>query len=252
MSLVDWSLRCALAAGAIFGADLGGSTAAQAQAVVIRATGPSSATYPMGRKLPAGASVVLKAGDQVTVIDQAGSRVLAGPGSFKLDNAVTRDAGGGNSALAALIARGGARTRTGAVRGDTAPPPVEAASPDNVWYVDVSRSGTVCVADPAQVVLWRPNRAETGNGMLFGADGTSAEVTFRAGSALKLWPVAALPVTEGQTYRFTSPVGQTVKITVRVLAAVPEDALAVASLLAEKGCKAQLDVLASAGQAAAE
>jgi hypothetical protein len=134
--------------------------------------------------------VVLKAGDRVTVIDQAGSRVLAGPGSFKLDSAVNRDAGG-NTALASLIARGGARTRTGAVRGDAAAPPVEAAAPDNVWYVDVSRGGTVCIADPAQVVLWRPNRAETGSATLFGADGTSAEVTFRAGSAIKLWPVAS-------------------------------------------------------------
>ena len=239
----------ALAAAAVIGASFSWCAAAGAQAVVIRATGPSAAAYPLGRKLPAGASVVLKAGDQVTVIDQAGSRVLAGPGSFKLDNAVTRDAGGGNSALASLIARGGARTRTGAVRGDL-DVPAEATSPDNVWYIDVSRGGTVCIADPAQVVLWRPNRAETGNGTLFAADGTPAEVTFRACSAIKLWPVAALPVTEGQTYRFTSPVGQTVKITARLLAAVPEDPLAVASLLAEKSCTAQLDVLGHAGRAA--
>jgi hypothetical protein len=234
----------------VLAASLGWSALAEAQAVVIRATGPSAAAYPMGRRLPAGASVVLKAGDQVTVIDQAGSRVLAGPGSFRLDNAVNRDAGG-NTALASLIARGGARTRTGAVRGETEAP-AEATGPDNVWYVDVSRGGTVCIADPAQVVLWRPNRAETGNGTLFAADGTPAEVTFRAGSALKLWPVAALPVIEGQTYRFTSPVGQTVKITARLLAAVPDDAVAVAALLAEKGCKAQLDVLATVGAGAAE
>lgn len=240
-----------LAVGALIAASLGWSAVAEAQAVVIRSTGPSAAAYPMGRKLPAGAAVVLKAGDQVTVIDQAGSRVLAGPGSFKVDNAVNRDAGSGNTALASLIARGGARTRTGAVRGDTEVP-TEATAPDNVWYVDVSRGGTVCIADPGQVVLWRPNRAETGNGTLFAADGTSAEVTFRATSAIKLWPVAALPVIDGQTYRFTSPVGQAVKITTRLLAAVPEDPVEVATLLAEKGCTAQLDVLGQAGTSAAE
>lgn len=240
--------RRTLAAGALVLASLGWSAVAEAQAVVIRSTGPSATAYPAGRKLPAGAAVVLKAGDQVTVIDKAGSRVLAGPGSFKLDSAVNRADAGGNTALASLLARGAARTRTGAVRGDT-DVPSEATRPDNVWYVDVSRGGTVCIADPAQVVLWRPNRAETGNGTLFAADGTPAEVTFRAGSAIKLWPVANLPVIDGQTYRFTSPVGQTVKITTRLLASVPEDPVAVAELLAEKGCSAQLEVM---GQAEAE
>jgi hypothetical protein len=237
--------RRTLAAAALVGAGLSWSAASHAQAVVIRSTGPSAAAYPMGRKLPAGAAVTLKAGDQVTVIDQAGSRVLSGPGSFKLDSAVNRDTGGANTALAALIARGGARTRTGAVRGET-DVPTEAVRPDNVWYVDVSRGGTVCIADPAQVVLWRPNRAETGNGTLFGADNAPAEVTFRAGSAIKLWPVATMPVVDGQTYRFTSPVGQTVKITTRLLGDVAEDPVAVAAMLAEKGCTAQMDVLASA------
>jgi hypothetical protein len=177
--------------------------------------------------------------------------VLSGPGSFKLDSAVNRNAGGANTALAALVARGAARTRTGAVRGD-AEVPTEAVRPDNAWYVDVSRGGTVCIADPAQVVLWRPNRAETGNGTLYGADNTPAEVTFRAGSAIKLWPVATMPVVDGQTYRFTSPVGQTVRITTRLLVDVPEDPVAVAALLAEKGCSEQLEVLSSAEAAPAE
>lgn len=238
------------AAVALMAASFGCNMAAHAQAVVIRSTGPSAAAYPMGRKLPAGAAVTLKAGDQVTVIDGAGSRVLAGPGSFRIDNAVNRDAASGaNTALAALIARGGARTRTGAVRGD-AEVPTEPVRPDNVWYVDVSRGGTVCIADPAQVVLWRPNPAETGNGTLYGADNTPAEVTFRAGSAIKLWPMATLPVVDGQTYRFTSPLGQTVKITTRVLADVPKEPVAVAAMLAEKGCTGQIEVLASVPAAA--
>jgi hypothetical protein len=236
--------RRTLATGAFLAVSFCWSAVAQAQAVVIRSTGPSATAYPAGRKLPAGAPVVLKAGDQVTVIDKAGSRVLSGPGSFKLGSAVNREAGG-NTALASLLARGAARTRTGAVRGDTEVP-TEAVRPDNVWYVDVSRGGTVCIADPAQVVLWRPNRAETGNGTLFAADGTPAEVTFRASSAIKLWPVATLPVIDGQTYRFTSPVGQTVKITARLLASVPEDPVEAATLLAEKGCTAQLEVLGQA------
>ena len=43
------------------------SQAAFAQAVVVRSTGPSAVAYPKGKRLPANASVVLKAGDVATV-----------------------------------------------------------------------------------------------------------------------------------------------------------------------------------------
>jgi hypothetical protein len=225
---------------------LGAGVQAMAQAVVIRSTGPSAAAYPMGRKLPANASVALKPGDHVTVLDKAGTRVLSGPGTFAITGAVNRDVGAG-TALASLMARsGGQRTRTGAVRGEPMAGPVAAPAPESVWYVDVSKGGTVCIADPAQVVLWRPNREEDGTGKLAAPDGTMADVAWRAGNALKLWPAASVPVTDGQTYRFVNPVGQTVKITTRLLPAVPDDPMDVAGLLAERGCTAQLDLIAAA------
>ena len=64
-----------------------------AQAIVVRSTGPSAATYPKGKKLAAGTSVTLKTGDMVTVLDKAGSRVLRGAGSFTMDSRVLRDRG---------------------------------------------------------------------------------------------------------------------------------------------------------------
>lgn len=245
MSLAETkALRTLVAGMAAMGA-LAVAGTAMAQAVVVRSTGPSAVQYPQGRKLPAGGSVTLRAGDRVTVLDKAGTRVLAGPGSFAVN------AGGGGAqapgALASLMSRGGgARTRTGAVRGAPGEPAAEAPNgPDSIWYIDVSKGGTYCVADPASLVLWRPNRVEEGTGRLLSSDGTMAEVSWRAGNALKLWPAASLPVVEGQTYTFSNPVGASVKIRTRLLGEVPADPVDVAMLLADKGCNAQLDLVVS-------
>jgi len=245
MSLVNRRPLQALAIGIAAVATLGVAVPTMAQAVVVRSTGPSAAAYPMGRKLPANTSVTLKAGDHVTVLDKAGTRVLSGPGTFAMNGAVNRDAGGG-TALASLMARsGGARTRTGAVRGAPGEGPVAPPAPESIWYVDVSKGGNYCIADPAQVILWRPNRDADGAGKLAALDGAMADVAWRAGNALKLWPGASVPVTDGQTYKFVNPVGQTVQITTKVLTAIPEDPLDVADLLADRGCTAQLGLIAN-------
>lgn len=237
--------RKAVLAGAAAMAGLMLSGTAAAQSIVVRSTGPSAATYSQGKKLPANSSVTLRAGDHVTVLDKSGTRVLSGPGTFALNGAVNRDAAGG-TALAAMMARGGgARTRTGAVRGATAAPVVTApAAPENVWYIDVSKGGTYCVADPATLVLWRPAKTDEGTGKLLSQDGSAADVTWRAGSALKVWPSASVPVIDGQTYTFSNAVGAPVKIRTMLLAAVHADELEIAATMAEKGCTAQLDLLA--------
>lgn len=238
MSSANSTFRAILAAATAFGsfAIAGG---ALAQAIVVRSTGPSAGAYPQGKKLPAGARVDLKAGDKITVIDKAGSRVLSGPGNFALDGTVNRTGG----SVVAMIGGGGARARTGAVRG--APVGLEApTAPDNIWAVDVTKGGTYCVADPAGLVLWRPNRADAIAGKL-GANGKTVPVAWKAGSAVKLWPSADLPVVDGQTYVFTGPVMVNSTITLKKLASVPADPMGVAAALAEKGCTAQLDVIAN-------
>ncbi|MFY7837900.1 MAG: hypothetical protein ACOVQ0_16630 [Novosphingobium sp.] len=251
MGWVDRKLMRAGIAGVAAFAGVTIAGAALAQSVVVRSTGPSAATYPQGKKLPANATVVLKGGDQVTVLDKAGTRVLAGPGTFTLNGTVNRDANGA-TALASMMARGGgARTRTGAVRGATTAPVVAApAGPENVWYVDVSKGGTYCVADPAALVMWRPDKTQDGNGTLLSQDGSTADVSWRAGNPLKVWPSASVPVVDGQTYTFTSPVGAPVKIRTVVLASVPTDEVEIAGVMAEKGCSAQLDLLATLGSSA--
>lgn len=220
---------------------------AQAQSIVVRSTGPSAATYPQGKKLPANARVSLKPGDKVTVLDKAGTRILAGPGSFTLDGSVSRDAGA-VSRVAGVMANSGVRTRTGAVRG--APPPARSSNapnaPDNVWYIDVSKGGAYCVANPASLVLWRPNRSEEANAKLSTVGGKPVDIVWKKGNPLKLWPTAALPVVDGGRYTFSDPVGPTVTITLHLLPTAPADDMAAAAMLADRGCTTQLDVFANA------
>jgi hypothetical protein len=91
--------RRTLAALAVVGASLSWSAAAHAQAVVIRSTGPSAAAYPMGRKLPAGAVVTLKAGDQVTVIVPAVAAMSTELPSAPIGEAMLSDPVAGSTAV---------------------------------------------------------------------------------------------------------------------------------------------------------
>lgn len=244
-------LKTALSGVAVL-AGLAMAGTAAAQAVVVRSTGPSAGQYPQGKKIPANTTVTLRAGDRVTVVDKAGSRVLSGPGAFAINGQVNRD--GGANPLSGLLRGGNARSRTGAVRGAPGEAPaaqsVKAPAPDSLWYIDVSKGGTYCVSDPASLVLWRPNNVDAGMGRLFVEGGASADIAWRRGNSLKLWPVS-LPVVDGKTYSFTHPVGPVVQITTRLIGAVPAEDVDLVALLAEKGCQAQLDLLASAASAVA-
>ena len=221
--------------------------AAHAQSIIVRSSGPSATAYPQGKKLAINAKVTLKPGDKLTVLDKAGTRVLAGPGSFTLDGSVRRDATAATR-VAGTISSNGVRTRTGAVRGVAGPARAPGApnAPDSVWYIDVSKGGAWCVANPASLVLWRPNRTEEANAKLTAAGGKPVDIVWKKGNPLKLWPSAALPVVEGGRYTFSDPVGPSVTLVLHVLSTVPADDLAVAAMLADKGCTAQLDVFANA------
>lgn len=230
------------------------TAAAMAQAVVVRSTGPSSVAYPQGKKLPANAKVTLKAGDRITVLDKAGTRVLAGPGSFTLDSTLARDTSAVSRVSNVLASGAAPRTRTGAVRGavsasrlTTAP-----AGPDSVWYIDVSKGGAYCLSDPSSAVLWRPNRDLEATARLAAATGGKAtEITWRKGNPLKLWPVDQLPITDGGKYTFADPLGPNVTFTLYLIGTPPNDEMGVASIFADKGCTAQLDVFANSAAPAA-
>lgn len=217
--------------------------AAQASAgVVVAVSGPSAKTYPVGRKIGATDKIVLQAGDSVTVLDEKGTRVLRGPGSHTL----AAKAGADRSSAFALLTRqrSAQRMRTGAVRdaGDGA------ITRPNLWYVDVRQSGTMCIADPAEVRLWRP--VTTGEQLYAIGLGSGAKVTSKAsfgdGDMLTVWDLGQAPITDGAKYVIAGGEGKPNEITFRVMPEVPATPEALASKLIELGCNAQLEVLSTA------
>lgn len=233
-------VKAALGTALLFGV---GSTA-MAQNMVVRSTGPSASTYPAGKKMANDAKITLKAQDQVTILTKAGTRVLKGPGTYSL----AQGAGTASSASGRLSSfinnRGSSRARTGAVRSAVSVA-VETPSNPNLWFLDVTKGGKFCVADPKALVLWRPDYTGSATASIVEpADGKVTEIAWRKGSALKAWPKDVLPVTDGATYRLLgSSVEQSVEVNFVVLQNQPTDLDDAASMLIENGCDGQLDLL---------
>src|SRR6478735_1132669 len=132
------SPRKRLAAAALAAAACALVPAAAFAGVVVSASGPSAGSFPVGKSIGNSERVVLRAGDTLTVLDANGTRVLRGAGTFSLD----QQAGPSKRGTFADLTRRrpASQVRTAAIRGDDQP-----AQPSNIWYVDVSHPGTVCV-----------------------------------------------------------------------------------------------------------
>lgn len=225
----------ALAVGAL------GATAAQA-GVVVSSSGPSARTYPVGKQIDDNERITLREGDVLTVLDNGGTRVFRGAGTFMLARS---GAASRNRAFAALTTqRSATRARTGAVRSTGSS---EVSNP-NLWYVNVAQSGTICLTDPAAVRLWR---ADTQAASTYSIDPAGADaatsVTFPAGEMLAAWDEANPPRPDTR-YRIghdtqTSPV----EVQFVFLDETPEEPEALASKLIENGCITQLEQLSKAG-----
>ena len=203
---------------------LAAPVALPATPLVVRSAGPSAKAYPPGRAVGENTPVVLKAGDVVTVLAPSGARTLRGPGTFKV-------AGGGTAPAF------NTRSRFSAMRGPDVPP-----SP-GLWDVDVSRSGNVCLADPARVVLWRPAAAADATLQVIPAAGAGQPVAWPAGRLVQRWP-KQLPIADGAEYSLKwADSGEPTRLKFKTLAAVGDDPTALAAALIDKGCQAQLDLL---------
>jgi hypothetical protein len=237
MSWTNTTFKITLASAAMLAA-----VPALANSIVVRSNGPSAGAYPPGKSLPANAQIALRAGDAVVVLDAGGTRVLKGPGTL----AVSGSTATSGSGFASLIGNTGARqSRTGATRSAIGGGP--ARSP-NVWYVDASKSGSMCVIDPATMSLWRPNDAEVGTLKVTRlSDNKSVNVDFRAGQSTRAWPTADLPVAEGVQYRIEGTglkAPATIKTT--VLGTFPVGLDGTAQTLLGKGCSNQVNLLVEA------
>mgnify|MGYP006168252211 FL=1 len=124
----------------------------------------------------------------------------------------------------------------------------------SLWYVDVTRSGTICLYDLATVRLWRPGTPGTSTYRMFNREnGAAVDVTFDETVMIAALDPARLPIVEGAPYTITGPDNATSAQIDFVL--LPEDYEApdaLAEALIAKGCTVQLEALASSLEASAE
>ena len=212
-----------------------GAVAAEAAVLVVRSSGPSSKAYPAGKAVPETQVINLKANDVVILLDSRGTRTLRGPGKF---SATASAANTSTSSLAALTGQNtNRRSRVGAVRR----PPSGATAGRNVWQADIDRSGNVCIANPADLGLYRSNAAAAERVTVTGADGKSAAVQFSEGQKIAAWP-AAVPVSAGARYTIKGS-GDGATVTARWISPVPAGLEGLAQTFIRNNCEAQLDVL---------
>lgn len=222
------------------------ATAAHAQLLVVRATGPSAGSYAPGKMLPATGTVTLAAGDEVVVMDGAGTRSLKGPGSFPAQGGASTSAGLGTT-LASLGERTTSRmARTGAIRGGG---PAPALLP-TLWSVDTTTGGTFCLVDGADAQLWRADTSAAGSvPVRKGDDGGPAYASFDAGAATTRWPATNAPRADGEY--LVGPDANAQSVTIHMLADAPGDLATLAAAFGRMGCQRQIAFLrAAAGPAA--
>ena len=204
--------------------------------MVVRSTGPSAKAYPAGRQLADNAQLALKAGDSVVLLDARGTRTVSGPGNFSAIGTGSR-VGAAQTASRILANQGSSERRGGAVRGGV--PGTETRSP-NLWFVDLSKSGTVCVADPNAVRVWRASTDKPAAVTIASAGATGA-IALPQGTSVAAWP-KSMPVADGAEYSVAVDGKAPAKIRF-VTVPAPASLEATASQLIAKGCNAQLDLL---------
>lgn len=239
---MSWVRSKAVLTATVVGFALFGAPGSAKAGIVVASSGPSAGSYPAGKKLPDDSKITLRAGDSVTILDGSGTRILRGAGTFTIGrSASTRT----RSSFAALTRqRSSTRVRTGAVRGSGSDEPPR--SP-NLWYVDVTRPGTMCVTDTDAVRLWRPDTTAKERFTVNAADGSSsAAVNFFAGSMIAVWDVSAAPVADGAAFKIRKDgSSQSGDLVFAVLPEQPASPEELATALIERGCNNQLELLTS-------
>ena len=215
--LTAWTTGCCVAIAA----------PALSKALVVRSAGPSAKAYPPGKALPDSAKISLKPGDSVTVLGPNATKTLRGPGTFPASSSSAEG-------LAMAAAR---RTRFGAMRsGDLALNP----SP---WNLDISQSGTICIAKGSPLRMWRPSSEDAAKLIITPSSGKATTVNWPAGKSTIDWP-AALPISEGVDYQLALKDGPSPEgVRFSLMPAIPSDAVDTAEALIQRGCQNQLDVL---------
>lgn len=207
--------------------------------VVVSSSGPSAGEFPVGRQIGDTERITLSAGDAITVLDNGGTRVLRGAGTFMLGS---QSGSSRNRAFSSLTTqRAATRARTGAVRsaGST-----EVSNP-NLWYVDVAKAGTICLPAANGVRLWRSD-TQAQSTYSVSAAGLSSSITFPAGEMLATWDADNPPIA-GTTYTIGHGAGtNAVAVEFVFLNDAPDAPEALAATLIANGCMAQVEQMSAA------
>lgn len=203
------------------------ASTASAAVLVVRSSGPSATAYPPGKALPDTHVVKLRASDTVVLLDSRGTRTLNGPGNFSVSAST-----GAVSGAVRTVGTSARKARLGVVRG---------AGARSVWQADLGRSGNVCIANPSELTLYRPEATQPAEITLTDSDGKSAKVTFAVEQWEANWP-SELAVASGKRVN-VSGLGQPATLTLRVLSPIPTGLEGMAQSLIRADCQAQLDVL---------
>jgi hypothetical protein len=228
---LSWGPSKAVVRPLIAAAFLLSATAAVADIIVVRSSGPSARSFPPGKRLPESARISLKAYDQLVVLDGRGTRIIRGPGSFTAGAPTV----GRIASAAPTVQR---RARIGAVRG------VETGElrPPSIWHVDVARSSNFCVADSSKLTLWRADAAEALTLNIGGPGGRAKRLSWQPGSSTLAWP-SDLPVADGAEYRLSWSGGAVpTTLRFRTVPAKPAGLEDMAQTLIRNQCEAQLDL----------
>ena len=209
---------------------MAGAVAASANVLVVRSSGPSARTYPPGRSLADNAPIPLRSGDTVVILAANGTRTFRGPGTFNPSAAVVSGP--------RIVQGNSGRAMTGGVRGG---PTMASPGPAALW--DVAQSGTVCIAAPVGVRLWRSGWRRSETLTIAAPDGRTQTLRWPAGASILDWP-ASVPAADGAVYelrRSRSPLPARIRL--RRIDAQSQDVQTLAEGLIRNGCRAQLDLL---------
>ena len=231
-------------AGALACGVIGAVPAAAEDALIVKST---VVDYKVGTKVKEADKITLEAGDVVTVLTRRGTRTMRGPGTF----VVGANPKSNRARFADLTRqRAALRTVTGGVR--SAGPDEETGRPvnPNLYYIDVERSGNVCLRDRSELLLWRPYNATSATYTLSetsdeaGAQILSLTIPFAERKSFTTVDGERFRVEDGASYTISNAQAASVTaITVIDLGADIKTADALAEALYQKGCMAQFELL---------
>ena len=220
----------------------GGSPALAADMVVVESRGID---LKPGQTFDGSKPLVLKEGQQVTLISPAGKTIkLRGPTEPQTIGLSLGESGGETSldipaALNALMTQKLTRSATiGAVRSGG-----DEVAPSEPWLLDVTHGGHRCLPENGTVTFWRPTAVPVSARLVLTPSDRSwqAKAEWPAGSDRMVIP-KTLPLRNGTTYLVTLGGKEAAITLITIPAAVSNDAMRVGWMM-EAGCALQAQAL---------